>query len=353
MSEQAAHLPDDSSPDPPELCLTLLTFEADGFSERQLSISELASLDVSNGDLVRWLEVRGKLDEGALQQVGSALSLHPITQEHLATDSQRPTMAVYDDYVYITFRYLLLRERDRPRANAAEGSHLTSKQVSLLLRDGLLVTFDRLPGDPFKSMKDRLRQGHGSTRRISADYLAYALIDMTVDEYFKVLELYGDALEHLEDKIVKAADRHSLTAISRLRRNLLRARRAIWPLRELMTTLRHEEVPFFSPDTAAYLRDVQSNVVQAIETLETLRDMVTDLHDLYLTTLNLRMNDIMKVLTVIATIFIPLTFLTGIYGMNFENMPEYHWRWSYPVLLLVMLALGLWMLRAFRRRGWI
>lgn len=353
MSDPAAHPPDQSSDTPLELRITLLSFEGDGYSERQLSVNDLGSFDLAAGDSVKWLEVRGKLDEAALRQLGSALQLHPITQEHLATDNQRPTMAGYDDYVYITMRYLLLRGRAEAHANAGDDGHLTSKQVSLLLRDDLLVTFDRLPGDPYKPLKERLRQRHNSVGKVSADYLAYAVMDLTVDGYFKVLERYGDELERLEDTIVKAADRNSLTQISRLRRSLRRARRAIWPLRELMTALRHEEVQFFGHDTAAYLRDVQGNVVQAIETLETLRDMVTDLHDLYLTTLNLRMNDIMKVLTIIATIFIPLTFLTGIYGMNFDHMPEYHWRWSYPVLLLVMLALALWMLRAFRRRGWI
>ena len=353
MSEAADHPPDQSAVTSHELRMTLLTFEGEGYSERQLSVSDLGSLDLTTTDEVTWLEVRGKLDETALQQLSSALQLHPITQEHLTSENQRPTMSVYDDYAYLTMRYLLLRGRFEAHAEAGNDGHLTSKQVSLVLRRGLLVTIDRLPGDPYRPLKERLRQGHSAVGKVTPDYLAYAVMDLIVDGYFTALESYGDELERLEETIVKNVNRNSLTQISRLRRSLRRARRAIWPLRELMTALRHEEVPFFGPDTAAYLRDVQGNVVQAIETLETLRDMVTDLHDLYLTTLNLRMNDIMKVLTVIATIFIPLTFLTGIYGMNFEHMPEYHWRWSYPVLLAMMLAMSLWMLRSFRRRGWI
>lgn len=353
MTEPAPGPPDNGSKVPHELLISLLSFENDGYTERQLTLSDLDSLDLAAGDGVRWLEVRGKLDEAALQRLSSALQLHPITQEHLIADNQRPTMAIYNDYVAISMRYLLLRDRSEGHANAADDGHLISQQLSLLLREGLLLTFDRLPGEPYASLKERLRHGYGASGSVSADYLAYEVMDLTVDGFFKVLEAYGDELERLEEKIVKVADRNSLTQISRLRRRLRRARRAIWPLREVMAELRREEVPFFSRNTAAYLRDVQGNVVQAIETLETLRDMVTDLHDLYLTTINLRMNDIMKVLTVIATIFIPLTFLTGIYGMNFDHMPEYHWRWSYPLLLLVMLALAAWMLRAFRRRGWI
>jgi len=242
-----------------------------------------------------------------------------------------------------------------PSASAGTVGHdlLHSEQFSLVLREGLLVTFQELESDPFEPLRERLRQGAGRLRKMGADYLAYTLIDLVIDQYFEVLEAYGDDLEALEERILRGPERDSLEHVNDLRRDLLVVRRAVWPLRDVMASLQRKDQAYFSPEVSNYLRDAHDHAVQVMDAVETQREQLTSLHDIYLTLLSVRMNDVMKVLTIIATIFIPLTFLAGIYGMNFEFMPEYHWRWAYPALWLVMLLLAGGMLASFRRRGWL
>ncbi|HRQ10648.1 MAG: magnesium/cobalt transporter CorA [Truepera sp.] len=242
-----------------------------------------------------------------------------------------------------------------PSASAGTVGHdlLHSEQFSLVLREGLLVTFQELERDPFEPLRERLRKGAGRLRKMGADYLAYTLIDLVIDQYFEVVEAYGDDLEAIEEKILRGPERDSLERVNDLRRDLLVVRRAVWPLRDVMASLQRKDQAYFSPEVSNYLRDAHDHAVQVMDAVETQREQLTSLHDIYLTLLSVRMNDVMKVLTIIATIFIPLTFLAGIYGMNFKYMPEYHWRWAYPALWLVMLLLGGGMLAAFRRRGWL
>src|SRR5690606_8148050 len=201
--------------------------------------------------------------------------------------------------------------------------------------------------------RDRLRDAQGPARGLGADFLAYRLLDVVISQYFTVVERYGDNLEDLEDRILLNPTHAVFRQVNGLRRDLLLARRAIWPLRDAMLGLQQYDSELITPETLTYVRDAQSHVMQVIETLELLREMVTGLHDVYLTALNTRMNDIMRVLTIISTIFIPLTFLAGIYGMNFENQPEYGLRWAYPALWGVMTVLVIFMLYLFRRKRWI
>ena len=228
-----------------------------------------------------------------------------------------------------------------------------SCQVALVLKERLVVTFLERSEDPFDELRERLREAHGPARELGADFLAYRLMDVIISQYFTVVERYGDNLEGLEDRILLHASRAAFRQVNGLRRDLILARRAIWPLRDVMTRLLQPEPTLLSPETVTYVRDAQSHVMQVIETLELLREMVTGLHDIYLTALNTRMNDVIKVLTIISTIFIPLTFLAGIYGMNFEHQPEYGWRWAYPALWGLMLVLVIGMLVFFRRKRWI
>ncbi len=323
--------------------LRLLTFSEQQFTERDVAgPDELRPLLAAPG--VHWLNVLGVHDTRLLEALGTALRLHPLTVEDLASLGQRPKVEEYDDYLFMVARML------RP---CAPDEVLRSEQFSLVLREGLLVTFQESDGDPFGPLRERLRQGRSRVRGMGADYLAYALIDLVVDQYFAVLEGYGDELEAMEEEVLEGPARDQVQRVDRLKRNLLVVRRAVWPLRDALASLLRTEPAYFTRPVKDYLRDAHDHAVQVVDAVETQRELVTGIHDLYLTTLNVRMNDVMKVLTIIATIFIPLTFLAGIYGMNFEHMPEYHWRWAYPALWLIMLGIASGMIVYFRRRGWL
>lgn len=321
----------------------MLTFTEQELTERDVGRpDELPQLIATPG--VHWLNVVGVHDTRLLEALGATLRLHPLTVEDLASLGQRPKVEEYEDYLFMVARML------RP---SATGGALRSEQFSLVLRAGLLVTFQEADGDPFGPLRERLRQGSRSRGRgMGADYLAYAVIDLVVDQYFAVLEGYGDELEVMEEEVLDSPARSQMERVNRLKRDLLVIRRAAWPLRDALASLLRTEPVYFTRAVKDYVRDAHDHAVQVVDAVETQRELVTGIHDLYLTTLNVRMNDVMKVLTIIATIFIPLTFLAGIYGMNFDHMPEYHWRWAYPALWLVMLGIAAGMIVYFRRRGW-
>lgn len=372
--------------------LQLVRYAEGSYDERLVTdMKELTSLLEVPG--VRWLNVIGVHDTKLLEDLGRTLDLHPLTVEDLASLGQRPKAEEYDSYLFMVMRILTRRgaplevEAPAPPSGAptngaptpsaknsepppavasagggqptstlggpVAGSPLQSEQFSLVLKDDLLVTFQELETDPFGPLRDRLRQSRGRIRKMGVDYLAYTLIDLVVDQYFEVLEAYGDDLETLEEQILRAPDRYSLETINTLRRDLLVIRRAAWPLRDVLASVQRKDLEYFSPEVVTYMRDAQDHAVQVMDAIETQREQLTALHDVYLSLLSVRMNDVMKVLTVVGSIFIPLTFLAGVYGMNFENMPEYHWRWAYPAFWLLILTLATGMVIAFRRRGWL
>lgn len=382
--------------------LQLVRYGEDAYEELTVSrAGDLPALLAVPG--VRWLNVIGVHDTRLLEELGQVLGLHPLTVEDLASLGQRPKVEEYEAYLFMVMRILTRGGTPlgatAPRADGGNGGNATngastgsggnattaappalrtaaptsalrtaaptpaptatasaplhSEQFSLVLKDGLLVTFQELETDPFGALRDRLRQAKGRIRKMGVDYLAYTLIDLVVDQYFDVLEAYGDDLEALEEEILRGPERGSLERINELRRDLLVVRRAAWPLRDVLASAQRKDLTYFSPEVATYLRDAQDHAVQVMDAVETQREQITGLHDVYLSLLSVRMNDVMKVLTVIATIFIPLTFLAGVYGTNFEFMPEYRLRWAYPVFWLVNLTLAGWMIAAFRRRGWL
>ena len=307
---------------------------------------------------VRWLNVNGVHRTELIEQIGAALDLHPLTMEDIVSLGQRPKIEDYQRYLYIALRMLAYGAHD-PEAGRGEAEGdgegdggLDNEQLSLILLDGVVVTFQERPGDVFEPLRERLRQGKGRLRRLGADYLAYALLDIVIDRYFAVVEDYGDAIEDLEAEILESPTTEVLQRVNHLKRETLLVRKAVWPLREVIAGLEREEGDLMSPTAITYLRDAHDHAIQVIDTVESLRDMLTNLHDMYLSALSYRMNDVMRVLTIIATIFIPLSFLVGVYGMNFHFMPELHWRWAYPALWGVMIAIAVGMLVAFKRRGW-
>jgi magnesium transporter len=236
---------------------------------------------------------------------------------------------------------------------SGDGKGVKAEQLSLILKPGLLLSFQEQRGDVFDPLRERLRFGKGRLRKQGADYLAYGLIDSVVDQYFLCLEQIGEQIDSLQEELVGSPDKGTLQKLHSLKREMIFLRRAIWPLREVINGLLRGESPLFAASTLVYLRDVYDHTIQVIDTVETFREMLSGMMDIYLSSISNRMNEIMKVLTVIATIFMPLTFIAGVYGMNFKYMPELDWRWGYPASLLFMLVIGVAMGMYFHRKKWV
>jgi magnesium transporter len=238
-----------------------------------------------------------------------------------------------------------------------DGSHkngeINTEQVSLILGSNFVFSFQEGGGDVFDPVRERIRNNKGRIRKMGADYLAYTLLDAIVDNYFIILEKLGERIEVLEEKLVTVPTPETLKLIHHLKREMIFLRKAVWPLREVIGGLERGESPFMSQSTKVYLRDVYDHTIQVIDSIETFRDMVSGMLDIYLSSVSNRLNAVMKVLTIITTIFMPLTFIAGIYGMNFKYMPELEWPWSYPIILLLMFGVGIFMLFYFKKRKWL
>ena len=324
--------------------VTLSLFRYDEHSlDEQHDLTLEAALAAIDPARVNWLNINGLHNVELLAALGEANDLHLLTLEDVASVGQRPKIEYFDNYVFIVLRMLSL---------SAEQT-LQNEQVSFLLSSGLLITFQERQGDVFDSVRERLRQKKGRIRTRGADYLCYALMDALVDTYFTLLETYGDRTEDLEEEILADPDPDQLERVNALRREALFMRKAVWPLREIIGSMTREESSFFSASVLTFLRDLHDHSVQIIDTVETLREILSSLHDAYMSSLSLKMNEVMKVLTIVGTIFIPLSFLVGVYGMNFDLMPELHIKWAYPALWVVMLSSVGGMLVYFRRKRWL
>ncbi|NNG04470.1 MAG: magnesium/cobalt transporter CorA, partial [Inquilinus sp.] len=326
--------------------IRFLGYGPEAVEERE--ITDVAQLD----ELVRnwpvtWINIDGLGDLDLVRRLGEMFGIHRLALEDVVNVHQRPKLEEYEDHAFIVAR--MIHADDGPR----------TEQVSLFLGTGFLLSFQERPGDCFDPVRDRLRGHRGLIRERGADYLAYALIDAVVDGCFPVLEAYGEQLEDLEDSVVGDPQRDHAAAIHDMKRDLLALRRAIWPQRELLNALTREPLAYLSDQTRVYLRDSYDHSIQLLDVVETYREIASGLVDVYLSSASARMNEIMKVLTIIATIFIPLTFIVGVYGMNFRpesspwNMPELIWYWGYPAVLGLMAAVAGGLLLAFRRMGWI
>ena len=324
----------------------MIAYGPERYTEEE--IRDLTSVKDALGALpVTWINVNGLGDEDILTGLGEIFNLHPLSLEDIVNVHQRAKVEPYDNYQFLIARMIMLREG------------LETEQVSIVLGENYVLTFQERPGDCFDPVRERIRKGLGRIRKAGADYLAYALLDAIVDAYFPVLEEFGERLETLEDRVVERPDTATVARIHNAKRDLLTLRRAIWPQREAINTLIRDESTLITQPTRVYLRDCYDNAVQIIDMVETYRELASGLLDFYLSSVSNRMNEVMKVLTVIATIFIPLTFIAGVYGMNFNpewspySMPELRSRWGYPAVWLVMVAIAVVMLILFRRKGWL
>jgi magnesium transporter len=312
---------------------------------------ELASVEEAfpfrDRESVSWINVSGLHDVDLLQKLGNHFGLHPLALEDVLNVGQRPKMEDYEDHYFIVMKDVRLE------------THFQPEQICLFLGKGWVLTFQEAAGDPFEPVRDRIRKGKGRLRRMGADYLAYALMDALVDGAFPILEKLGERIEALELELVEKPSRKTLHEIHRLKRDLLYLRRSAWPQRELLNALQREESHLVRPETRVYLRDCYDHTIQILDMVETYRDLTAGMLEVYLSSVSNRMNEIMKVLTVLASIFIPLTFIAGLWGMNFNpeisplNMPELNWYWGYPALLAAMAVLVVAMLVYFHRKGWI
>ncbi len=324
------------------LRLAAITYDADRLEEHgELGLEDCLAL--RGGPGVTWIDATGLGDTDGLHRLCEHFGVHPLVQEDLVNTTQRPKSEAYGDHLLLIGRML--------RHDAA--GVLVPEQISLVLGDGWLLSFQERPGDVFDPVRQRLRQNRPRLRGGGSDYLAYALLDAVVDGYFVVVETLAERVEDLEDDLIERPTSVDLATLHRLKRQLIAVRRAAWPLREVMADLVREETPLLQADMPLFLRDVADHAVQVSEAVDSLRDVLGGLQDLHLATVSNRMNEVMKVLTIMGSLFIPLTFLAGIYGMNFEHMPELGWRWSYLVFWLAMLGLAGGLIGWFRRRRWL
>jgi magnesium transporter len=332
--------------------------------------AELKECDVRNpGELaqflghqpVTWLNVDGVGHAGTIEQLGRALGLHPLALEDVVHVHQRAKVEDYEGVLFIVARMVRLVAEGPPGDDAAAEGHprLETEQLSLFLGPNFVVTFQEEGDvDCLEPVRERLRKNHGKLRQAGADHLAYAILDAVTDGYFPVLEWYSDALDDVEDNLDTNYDPQELKRIHEIRTDLLTLRRLAWPLREALQNLQRDTHAGVTPETRIYLRDCYDHTVQILDVLETYREICADLREFYFSTLSQRTNDIVKVLTVISTIFIPLSFVAGVWGMNFDrrspwNMPELGWWYGYPFALAVMLLIVAVLMCYFWRKGWL
>jgi magnesium transporter len=297
-----------------------------------------------NREGVLWVNVDGFARVDILEAIGTRFGLHPLTMEDILNAGQRPKAENFDHYHYIVFKMLSYNDLRNT---------VDIEQVSLVVGPDYVLSFQEREGDVFGSLRERLRLGKGWIRKLGADYLAYSLLDAVVDSYFDVLEKIGERIETIEDRLVADPANETLWEVHNLKREMIYLRRSVWPLREVVNRLIKSDDAFLDKTTSVYLRDVYDHIAQILDTTEIYREMLSGMLDIYLSSVSNRMNEVMKVLTIIATLFIPLTFVAGLYGMNFRFMPELDWPFGYPLVLSLMLIVAVSMIYYFKQKKWL
>lgn len=335
-----------SDPEAPPPEVHVIAYGPDQFEERRFANCEQVRSLVDKAP-VTWINVEGLGDAHTIQTIGDLFHLHPLALEDVVNTHQRPKVEQYQGFLFIVARMAELNER------------LDCEQISLFLGPNYVVTFLEDPGDVFEPVRQHLRNSQGKIRSSGAGFLAYALLDAVVDGYFPVVEEYGERLDSLEDEVISDPSRRTIAWAHQVKRDLRAIRRAVWPLREAINALARDQNDLIDAETRVYLRDCYDHTVQIIDIVETYRELDADLTDLYLSSLSNRLNEVMKVLTIIATIFMPLSFIASVYGMNFNttispyNMPELNWRYGYPFVWALMLLSAVAMYLFFRWMKWI
>jgi len=322
--------------------ITAINYNVDDFNQFECSLEECLQFKDSNK--FYWINIDGLQNTEVIGEVGKQLNLHPLLLEDILNTNQRPKVEEFDNYLFLTLKMLGISKK---------GDKIISEQVSFVLGNNWLLSFQEQQGDVFDVIRTRLRENKGIIRKKGTDYLLYSLIDAIVDNYFFVTEYFSDKIEILEEQILHNPSQESLQKIQKLKRLLMNFRKSIIPLREAVASLQKYNVELIKESTFRYLRDVYEHLIHLSDSLEAQRDMLASIMDLYLSGISNKMNEVMKVLTIIATIFIPLTFIAGVYGMNFENMPELHWKFGYFIIWGIMIIVAVIMINYFKRKKWL
>lgn len=325
------------------LFIEAFDFTLESLEEKQFkNVEDVFKYKLSKS--VTWININGLNHVEAIEKLGNHYNLHPLTLEDIVNISQRPKIEEYDDYLFVVLK-MLYYDADE---------NIVSEQVSFILGENYVLTFQESDIDVFDGLRERIRHGKGRIRGLGSDYLLYALIDAVTDHYFIIIETMGNKIEDLEDNLFNGFTKDEISVqIQNLKREVLRIRRNIFPLREIINKIEKTESTLIKDKTLHFFRDIYDNVIQISENIDIYREMIWGLMDMYMTTISNKMNEVMKVLTIMATIFIPLTFIAGIYGMNFDNIPELHYEYSYYILWGVMIVLFLGMIYYFKRKKWL
>ena len=323
--------------------ITIVDYDESHFLEKEAKTVE-ECFPFKDTPTVTWINIEGLHQVEIIEKIGDHFEIHPLLQEDILNTEQRPKAEDFENYIFIILKMIAYDEKK---------NEITSEQVSIVLGKNFVISFQERGGNVFDSVRERIKYGKGRIKKMGTDYLAYSLMDAIVDNYFAALETLGEKIEFLEEGLISSPTPRKLQSLHELKREMLSFRKLIWPLREAVSVLEREESPIIQETTRIYLRDIYENIIQAIDTVEILRDMLSGMLDIYLSSISNRMNEIMKVLTIISTIFIPLTFIAGVYGMNFKFMPELEMQWGYFMILSLMAAIGFLMVFYFRRKGWL
>ncbi|MDO8334685.1 MAG: magnesium/cobalt transporter CorA [Nitrosomonas sp.] len=327
-----------------ECKISVTQYNADTLIKHEItSISELKQLQ--NNELITWVNVDGLSDIHIVEGIGQELNIHPLVLEDILSTHQRPKLEEYEDFLYLVIKGISINEE--------KDFSLQYEQISILLLANHVITFKEKSDDTFDPIYNHLQNPNGRLRQLGSDYLAYVILDTIVDEYFIVEDGLDEIIDPLEDNILFNSNKEMLQTVQQIRRGLISMKRNISPLRELLATIQRADTPLLKEKTLRYYGDVYDHVLRVTDALESYRERISAMHDIYLSSISNKMNETMKILTIFASIFIPLTFIAGIYGMNFEYMPELKWRWAYPTLWVIFITIGVGLLVFFKKKKWM
>ncbi|SFE06727.1 magnesium/cobalt transporter CorA [Nitrosomonas sp. Nm166] len=327
-----------------ECKISVTQYNADILIQHKIhSITELRQL--KNAELITWVNIDGLSDVKVVEAIGQELNIHPLVLEDILSTHQRPKLEEYDDFLYLVIKGISI--------NPEKNFGLQYEQISILLLAKYVITFKEKADDTLEPIYSHLQTTNGRLRQLGSDYLAYVILDTVVDEYFFVEDRLDEILDPLEDNILFNSSKEMLETVQQIRRSLISMKRNISPLRELLATILRTDMPLLQERTLRYYGDVYDHVLRVTDSLESYRERISAMHDIYLSSISNKLNETMKILTIFASIFIPLTFIAGIYGMNFEYMPELKWRWAYPAVWVIFIMVGAGLLIFFKRKKWM
>ncbi|MFZ2497454.1 magnesium/cobalt transporter CorA [Methanosarcina sp.] len=327
-----------------KVVISVLAYNSEKLIEKQLTSIEECVAFKDQSDLNLWINVDGLDRVEVIEKLGNCFNIHPLTLEDVLHTGQRPKMDDYGSYIFTVLKMMLFD---------AEKDEIITDQISIIFGYNYILSFQEKEEGVFDPLRERLKNPASRVRKNGVDYLAYGLIDAVVDNYFVILEHFGEEIEELEEELIINPCPDTIKTIQTYKRDMIILRKSIWPLRELINGLQRSESELIKETTRLFLRDIYDHTIQIIDSVETYRDILSSMVDVYLSSLSYKMNDVMKVLTVIATIFIPLTFIAGVYGMNFEYMPELGMRWGYPAVMVFMTVIGITMFTYFKKKRWV